>query len=52
MKLAEHLKERLDKERYFAILQSAGMGKKLIDALQLFDEFEATKNGYYIRLAR
>ena len=49
-KLAEHLKERLGKERYFAIRHSVHM--KLIDALQLFEVFEATKNGYYIRLAR
>ena len=48
--LAEYLKERMGKEEYWATLQRAG-AQKLSEALGLFEEFEQTRGGYYVKIA-
>ena len=36
---------------YVDILRSVGVGKRLADGIKLFDDFELTKGGYYVRPA-
>ncbi len=45
------LKTNLGDIGYVAVLRAQGFGRHLAEAIRLFDEFELTKKGYYVRRA-
>ena len=45
------LKTNLGDVGYVDVLRAQGFGKHLAEAIRLFDEFQLTKKGYYVRRA-
>ena len=45
-----YLKQQMG-SAYEDTLREAGFGKRLVDAIRLFPQFEVTKKGYYVKMA-